>query len=187
MKDDVKKWMEKDGRDFFTSIGIKKGWFVLDFGSGYGYYAIAASKAVGRSGKVYALDKDKDKLERLRGEIKQANIENIRIINENSKIPLENESVNAALCYDVIHYEDKKRRVAIYNEIHRVLKKRGLFSVYPKHYKKDRPLDELADMDLADVTKEIEESEFVLEDKYWKVLLHDEYYNPGDILNFKKK
>ncbi len=186
MEDDVKKWIEQDGEKLLKEIGVKKGYVLLDFGSGEGHYTIPASKVVGENGKVYALDKDRAALNKLEEIIKKSKIKNIELIREDSNIPLKNNSLNAALCYDVIHYQNSKKRVAIYNEICRVLKKDGLFSVYPKHYKEDSPSNQLADTDLEDIIKEIEKSGFMLGDKITKTLLHDEYYNEGYILNFRR-
>ena len=186
MKNAVEKWMGLDGQKFLKQIGIRKGQIILDFGSGKGHYTIPASKTVGKNGKVYALDKDNGVLDQLKGIIKEYGITNIELIQENLKIPLENDSLDAVLCYDVIHYEVKRRRVAVYNEIHRVLKKEGLFSVYPKHHRKDYPLDNLANVGLEDIIKEIEQSGFLLKDEIFKTLLHDDYYNNGNVLNFRR-
>ncbi len=186
MNAEVRKWIEKDGVKFLQEIGIKKGQTVLDFGSGEGHYTVPASKVVGANGKVYALDKDKGAFDKLKKAAEKSNIKNIELIKEDSKIPLEDNSLDAVLCYDVIHYENKKKRIVVYNEIHRVLKKGGLFSVYPKHHKEDYPLMELADIDLESVVEEIEIVGFILKSKLLKTLLHDEYYNEGYILNFKR-
>ncbi len=186
MNVEVGKWIEEDGVKFLREIGLRKGQTVLDFGCGEGHYTIPASKVVGANAKVYALDKDEDALDKLKRIIEKNNIKNIEVIKEDSKIPLENDSLDAVLCYDVIHYQNKKKRIAVYNEIHRALKKKGLFSVYPKHHKRDYPLMELADTDLEGVMKEIEEAGFILEHKFSKRLLHDEYYNKGYILNFRR-
>ena len=45
---------------------------------------------------------------------------------------------------------------------------------------------ELANVELGDVIKEIEESGFFLERKFTGRLLHDDYYDEGYVLNFKK-
>ena len=186
MKDSIKKWIGQDGEKFLESVGIKKGQTVLDFGSGEGHYTIPASKVVGANAKVYALDKDKAALDKLKKAANKSSIKNIEVIKENSKIPLENNSLDTVLCYDIIHYEKKKRRITIYNEIHRVLKKKGLFSVYPKHHKEDYPLMELANIDLERVIEEIKKTGFILESEFKKNLLHDKDYNEGYILNFRR-
>ncbi|MEA3328931.1 MAG: class I SAM-dependent methyltransferase [Candidatus Omnitrophota bacterium] len=187
MKKDLKKWIERDGIKFLKEIGVKKDQNLLDFGCGEGHYAIPASKIAGKNGRVYALDKDKSILDKLKELFKRNNIENISLINGNSKIPLEGKLVDVVLCYDVVHYINKKERGAVYKEVHEVLKEEGLFSVYPKHHKKDLPSNELADLDLEDIIKEIEGSGFALKHKFFKTLLHDEYYNEGWILNFRKR
>ncbi|MBN2119806.1 MAG: class I SAM-dependent methyltransferase [Candidatus Omnitrophica bacterium] len=186
MKEDVKEWIELDGVKFLQEIGLKKGQVVLDFGSGKGHYTIPASKAVGRDGKVYALDNDRGVLDKLKRLIQQEKIKNIEVISESSKVPLDDESVDVVLCYDVIHYGNRKERKAVYSEVYRALKREGLFSVYPKHYKKDHPLMELANIDLDRIIEEVEETGFILQHKFSKRLLHDEYYNEGHILNFRK-
>jgi len=47
-------------------------------------------------------------------------------------------------------------------------------------------LRQLAGVELEGVIKEVEEVGFVLEHKFSKRLLHDEYYNEGYILNFRQ-
>ncbi len=97
---------------------------------------------------------------------------------------MENNSIDFVLCYDVVHY--LKNRKIIYNEFYKVLRPKGIFSLYPKHHKNDYPLMELAHMELRDIIKEVEEIGFYLIDKVYKKLIHDDYYNDGYILNFRK-
>ncbi len=186
MNSEVRRWIEKDGVEFFKEIGVKKSWTILDFGCREGHYTIPVAKRVGKNGKVYALDKDSGVLDKLKATVRQYNIKNIEFINEDTKIPLNDNTVDLILCYDVIHYEDKRHRRAIYMEVYRVLKEKGFFSVYPKHYKNDYPSDELADVELEDIIKEIVESGFSLEHKLSKGLLHDDNLNQGYILNFRR-
>jgi len=186
MDKDVDIWIKKDGQKFLSNLGIGVGQTVLDFGCGEGHYAIPASKLVGKDGKVYALDKDADVLERLKQRTEQIGIENIELINEYIQIPLKDNSVDVVLCYDVIHYMKIDERKLIYDRVFRILKNDGFFSVYPKHHKKNYPLMELANVELKDIIKEIEDSGFILECKFMKKLLHDDYYDKGYILNFKK-
>ena len=187
MNTEVGKWMEEDGVKYLREIGVKKGQTLLDFGCGKGNYAIPASKVVGKEGRIYALDKDRDELEKLKKLMQKDKIKNIEVINKDTTISLENESVDIVLCYDVIHYQDKEKRTAVYNKIHMVLKEEGIFSVYPKHNKEDNPLRELARINVEGVVEEIEKSGFTLEYKLLKTLLHDEYYNEGYVLNFRKQ
>jgi hypothetical protein len=78
-------------------------------------------------------------------------------------------------------------REKMYVECHRILKNGALLSVYPKHNKSDEPLWNLSDMQLEDITKEIEDVKFKFEGQFHKNLIHDDNYNMGYILNFTKK
>lgn len=184
MKSDVKMWLKKDGERFLKSIGIREGQVILDFGCGEGHYSIPAAKVVGEKGKIYAVDKDKNSLDKLIQLVNRNNIKNIEVIKRESDISLENNSVDFVLCYDVVHY--LKDRKIIYNEFYKVLRPKGIFSLYPKHHKNDYPLMELAHMELRNIIKEVEEIGFYLIDKVYKTLIHDDYYNDGYILNFRK-
>lgn len=184
MKKDAELWIKEDGRKFLQSIGIQKGDIVLDFGCGEGRYALPAAKAVGKTGLIYAVDKDKKALNQLVRFTKKHTIKNMEVINGESKTFLERNSVDFVLCYDVIHYI--KNRTIIYKEFHRVLQPKGTFSLYPKHHRNDYPLMELANLKLDDILDEVEKAGFALLNKFFKRLLHDDYYNDGCILNFRK-
>jgi len=184
MKSNVEMWLKKDGEEFLKAIGVEEGQIVLDFGCGAGHYSIPASKVVGEKGRIFALDKDKQALNQLIKLIKKNNIKNIEVIKKESKTSLENNFVDFILCYDVVHY--LKTRKTIYHEFYRVLRPKGILSLYPKHHENDYPLMELAHMKLEDIIKEVEEAGFSLHDKFLKRLIHDDYYNEGYILNFRK-
>ena len=184
VKSDVEMWFKKDGENFLRSVGVGKGQIVLDFGCGEGHYSIPASKLVGEEGKIYALDKDKQALNSLVRLIKKNHIKNIKVIQKESKTSLEDNCIDFILSYDVLHYV--KNRKDIYHEFCRVLRSNGVFSLYPKHLKNDYPLMELAHMKLEDIIDEVEEAGFSLQDNFFKKLIHDDSYNDGYILNFKK-
>jgi len=185
MRADVERWIKKDGEIFLKEIGIKEGQIVLDFGCGEGHYTIPAAKVVGEDGRVYGVDKDSGSLDKLLEEAKSERVKNIVLIKtEDLKLDLEDESVDVVLVYDVIHYIEERRK--LFDEIYRVLKKGGSLSVYPKHYRSDEPLWKLANMDLENVIEEIEGAKFKLERKSCEELMHDDYYNKGYILNFRK-
>jgi len=184
VRNDVIKWIAKDGEEFFREVGLKEGQTVLDFGCGEGHYAIPAAKLVGDGGKVYALDKDEKALHRLMRLIHDKKIKNIEVLRGDSKISLANSLVDFIVCYDVVHYV--KDRKTLYRELHRVLRQKGVFSLYPKHLENDYPLMELAHMKLEDVIKEMEQAGFFLTEKFFKRLIHDDCYDQGYILNFKK-
>jgi ubiquinone/menaquinone biosynthesis C-methylase UbiE len=189
MINNIKSWLKKDGKIFLEDIGIKKGQIIMDFGCGSGHYTIPAGKVVGENGKIYALDKDREVLRQLMNTSKSESLKNIVTIcnqSEELKINLDEESIDAILLYDVLHYMNSEKRRIIYKNAYRILKTNALFSVYPKHNKSDQPMGELADMQLENIIEEIKSSKFYLDKEFFKRLVHDNNYNMGHILNFKK-
>ncbi|MFZ2071011.1 MAG: class I SAM-dependent methyltransferase [Halobacteriota archaeon] len=188
MEDDVKKWIEQDGEKFLEGIGIKKGQAVLDFGCGEGHYTIPASKVVGANAKVYALDKDKNVLDKLKRKLEEKEIINVELINEETRIPLGEDTVDVVLCYDVIHLVGKnesstvKDRMKLYGTIRRIAKGNALVSVYPTHL--------VTHTDVTsnqEIKKEIEIAGFKYERKIHTELIHDDNKVKGYILNFRKR
>lgn len=95
---------------------VKKGYKFLDVGTGIGYFSIPASKIVGESGKVYAIDISKEMLQELRQRIKKEVKENIEIIQGNTyESDLSNEKVDYVFLSNVLHeVEDKIRLLTNY-------------------------------------------------------------------------
>lgn len=62
------------------SLQIKPGNHVADLGSGGGYFTFPLAKAVGPSGKVYAVDIDRDMTDLVAKQAKEKNVNNIEVI-----------------------------------------------------------------------------------------------------------
>ena len=185
MKKEIEKWEEKRGVEFLRKVGIKPSQTVLDFGCGSGAYTIPAAKIVGRKGLVYALDKDKNSLNKLRKKATKQKLENIVLIESDGslEIDLEDNSIDVVLAYDILHLVSDRKK--LYKEFYRILKHEGLFSVYPKHNKLDEPGWGFQNMTPQDIKEEIESCGFSFTEKYCDVLSHDETLNQGCVLNFK--
>ena len=100
---------------------------VADLGAGSGFYAIEAARAVAPTGKVYAIDIQRDLLERLRNEALHARVRNIEIIaGDLEKIggtKIREGSVDRVIASNIFFMiEDKK---SFLGEIKRILKPRG--------------------------------------------------------------
>ncbi|RKY53209.1 MAG: hypothetical protein DRP92_03955, partial [Candidatus Neomarinimicrobiota bacterium] len=115
MTGDVNKWMNFDGINFLKKIGIREGMQVLDYGCGEGHYTIPLSKVVGNKGIVYALDKNPEVLKFVSTLIREMKTDNIQLIKSDTTVPINDDSLDFALVYDVIHYVD--RRDKIYREV----------------------------------------------------------------------
>ena len=189
MENDVKKWLKEGGERFLRDIGIKHEQIIVDFGCGNGHYTIPAAKIVGKEGTVYAIDKDRSALDQVIQRAKSENLDNIVPLNTSgtAKIDLDDETIDVVLLYDVLHYRDTEERGELYHEVYRILKLGALLSVYPKHHKLDWPLWNLADRTIEDIINEIEVFHFYFYGKdFKKLLIHDDEYTHGEILNFRK-
>lgn len=188
MKNDVKRWIKEDGVLFLRKIGVKEFYVLVDFGCNVGHYTIPASKVIGDKGKVYAVDKDGEVLSKLIQTTDAEKLKNIVPIKTTGelKIDLENGSVDVVLLYDILHYLTLQERKTIYKEVYRVLKVNGLLSVYPKHNKMDEPLWNFSNLKLKEIISEIEGSNLHLFDEKYGKLLHNDNFDKGYVLNFKK-
>ena len=187
MKKSVDRWVEESGENILKHIGIKRGQKVLDFGCGSGNYTIPAARVVGEQASVYALDEDKEALDRLMSKAKLKGLKNIVRLDASGKpgIALDNESVDVVLLYDILHYyyfpeEDDRRRLLC--EVYRVLKPNGLLSVYPTHLESDM------EPKMDGVRREIEGANFHEENEYTGMtMVHDDNIEEGRVINFRKK
>jgi ubiquinone/menaquinone biosynthesis C-methylase UbiE len=187
VKNEVKKWLKEDGNKFLREMGMKRGQTILDFGCGRGHYAIPAAQVVGDGGKVYAVEKESEVLDTLMERAATEGLKNIERVDTSGelRLPLEDRSCDVALLYDILHYSEERKELI--DEVYRVLKPGALLSVYPKHHRSDNPSGTLAHMSLEDVIEEIESLNFQLERKYFGNLLHDDSYNEGYVLNFRRR
>ncbi len=130
---------------------LKGGETVLDLGSGAGIDCFIASKKVGKDGKVIGIDMTDDMLEKA-NKNKKLVAESLGYDNTEFKkghlenIPLEDNSVNFVMSNCVINLSTDKEKV--FNEIFRVMKDNGTFSIsdivsdkeVPQHLKDDEEL-----------------------------------------------
>ncbi len=72
--------MFSDPASNIAKLGLTEGMKVADIGAGSGFYTILAAKQVGTSGRVYAIDVQKDLLERIRSVGASQGLRNIEIV-----------------------------------------------------------------------------------------------------------
>jgi ubiquinone/menaquinone biosynthesis C-methylase UbiE len=63
-----------------AKLGLTDGAKVVDLGAGSGFYTIATAKMIGASGRVYAVDVQKDLLERLHSIASTSGFSNVEVI-----------------------------------------------------------------------------------------------------------
>ncbi len=121
-----------DSQLLFSEIELKAGMTFLDVACGLGHYSLAASKYVGKQGRVYAIDLWQDGIYNLKDQIKEQEITAIQPIlaDVTQRIPLKNSSVDIVLLSTVLHdFILEKTDVGVLKEIDRVIKPKGKFAI----------------------------------------------------------
>lgn len=185
MDADSRKWLRKKVPAFLRKVGLRQGQTVLDFGCNEGNYAIPAARIVGPAGRIYAVEKDKERIKKLTHKIAGMRAHNIEILHlsQGRRIPLPSASVDVVLLYDTLHrgyFPKPGQRRGVLRRIYRVLKPGGLLSCYPTHLKK-------YGMTFSKIVAEISNIGFGLQDKHRRILIHDSKLVQGWVFRFRKK
>ena len=110
------------------NLGLHEGDIMADIGCGIGYFAIPASKIVGDSGKIFALDISPEMLQDVGIKIKENTISNIEIIlTEENDLKLEDNKTTIAFISCVLHEADGKENFL--NEIKRIICPKGRIAI----------------------------------------------------------
>ena len=108
-------------------LEILPGMRIADFGCGSGHWAIILARAVGPSGKVFAVDVQESALEATRAEARLAHIANIEAVRANVEVPsatmLKDSTVDAVMISNMLFQADEKTNVAA--EAARIIKPGG--------------------------------------------------------------
>lgn len=104
-------WLEREGRDkeerpdlVLQAMGLKEGMTVAEIGAGTGYFSRRIAKAVGPTGKVYAVDIQPEMLELLKKYAAQEGITNIvPVLGGEADPKLPKGGVDRILMVDVYH------------------------------------------------------------------------------------
>lgn len=104
-------------------LRLEPGMRVADFGAGSGAICFALAKVVGSKGLVYAIDIQKDLLDKLKSEARRRAVGNIETlwgdIDHVGGVKLADHTVNAVVVSNVLFQVDAKYQLA--KEAHRVL------------------------------------------------------------------
>jgi ubiquinone/menaquinone biosynthesis C-methylase UbiE len=115
---------------------------------------LAASKLVGETGKVYALDVNPHAIKMVKDIVEKNVLKNVETILSDCTTGLPNESLDVVLLYDVFH--DLADKQAVLSEIYRVLKQDGLLSFSDHHLKETDILTRVAEGKLFRLVKKSE-------------------------------
>jgi len=119
--------MFSDPQKNIKQFGLEEGMVVADFGAGAGAYALVLAKRVGSTGKVFAVDVQKDLLAKLANSAKMEGLNNIEIIwgdiDEEYGSRLKEASLDAVVVSNILFQVEKKENLV--KETKRVLKPGG--------------------------------------------------------------
>jgi len=137
-------------RDFFSpretilmETGIKPGDYVLDYGCGPGGYVAPASKLLGNTGRVYALDIDPLAVQRVQKIALKTQLTNIKTICSDCKTGLHDNSLDVIFLYDIFHMLSNSD--AVMAELHRILKPKGALSFSDHHMNENDIMAKITD------------------------------------------
>jgi ubiquinone/menaquinone biosynthesis C-methylase UbiE len=109
-------------------LSIFPGQTILDAGCGNGYMSKEFSRLLNNTGKVYALDPDKEAIEKLKEESKGTNIETIEA-DITKKTPIDESSIDLIYLSTVFHGFQGDQIASFQKEIKRLLKPNTLLAI----------------------------------------------------------
>lgn len=169
---EFREWFADNAIILLKKIGLRAGQTILDFGCGPGIFTLPAAEIAGENGMVIALDVRPQPLERVREKAINAGLNNIRTIlleSPDLSTGLTAGSTDAILVFDMLH--SVADRQGLFLELHRVLKKNGLLSIFPMHLGTEKLL------------KMVDESQLFFKKDIFSA---PDYHSPSEVVNFTK-
>jgi predicted methyltransferase len=122
---------EKEGRDAFdhrqqimAALGLKPGMAVADVGAGTGLFTRLFSRAVGESGKVYAVDISDEFVEHIEKTAREQKVKNIvGVVCKADSVALPPASIDLAFICDTYHHFEYPHKTM--RSIHKALRPKG--------------------------------------------------------------
>jgi len=119
--------MINDSKKIVSNFGLQEGQTVADLGVGYGHYIYDVAREVGQSGKVFAVDVQKQMIERLRKEVDEKGVKNVEVIWGDIEVvggtKLKKDAVDVVIVSNVLFQVDSKP--GFVHECSRILKVGG--------------------------------------------------------------
>jgi len=117
-----------DPKEILSQFHVDPGMTVADFGAGAGHFTFPLAQKVGTSGKVYAVEIQREMLDRLRSDMStMQGINNVQFvwgdIDEDHGSTLQDKSLDRVVIINTLFQLEKKENTA--KEIFRVLKDNG--------------------------------------------------------------
>ncbi|MDP4143827.1 MAG: class I SAM-dependent methyltransferase [Bacillota bacterium] len=109
-------------------LGLQQGDIMADIGCGIGYFTIPASKIIGDTGKIFAMDILPEMLQEVEEKVKENNISNIEtVLTGENDLKLQDSEVSFAFISTVLHEAEDKERFL--KEIKKIISPKGKIAV----------------------------------------------------------
>ena len=119
--------MFSDPAKNIEKFSLSQGMFVADFGAGSGFYTMSAAKAVGGKGRVYAIDIQKELIQKIKNQANTEHLSNIEIIWGDVEKPggtkLKDDSMDAVILSNILFQTEDRNQLV--KETKRILKVDG--------------------------------------------------------------
>jgi len=131
-------------RDLLFPVGkkldqfnIENGFIIVDFGCGPGSFVEYASKLVGNSGKVYAVDVHPLAIKAVKEKAKRKGLENvIPVLVSGYPVDIDSHSIDVIYALDMFHHIQDA--AGFLKELHRLLKPNGTLFIESGHQRMDK-------------------------------------------------
>ncbi len=114
-----------------AALGVEPGMRVADFGSGSGIYVLHIAEALENAGHVYAIDIQRDLLQRLKNEAHRRGFKNVEVIwtdlEHAGSSKIADEALDLVLISNILFQVDNK--AALFREARRILRPGGRLAV----------------------------------------------------------
>jgi SAM-dependent methyltransferase len=148
--------------EVMKALALREGEVVADIGSGSGYFTVRFARAVGDTGRVYAVDISPDMIRHLNRRLRDAGIRNVvPILSEPDDPLLPDASVDRFVIVDTWHHIEDRAK---YLELMRRMLRPGGQVVHIDFQKRDLPVGPPPGMKIAreDLVKQMEDAGFRL-------------------------
>ena len=153
-------WQKPD--EVVTALGLRAGDAVADIGAGSGYFSTRFARAVGETGKVFAVDIDDGLIEYLRERAAKEKLNNMEPVLSKPDDPnLAPQSVDLVFICNVLHHVES--RASYYKKLAAALRPGGRIAVID-FFKRELPVGPGVEMKIAreEMVRELSDSGFQL-------------------------
>jgi ubiquinone/menaquinone biosynthesis C-methylase UbiE len=114
-------WQQPDR--VLADLGLRPGAVLADVGCGDGYFTFRLAQAVGETGRVQAVDIDREAISRVQERAKREHLANVEAtVSDPTDTKLASDSLDAALICNVLHEAPAEQRLPLVQDIARALK-----------------------------------------------------------------